>query len=159
MQWLRGNGRDPVRGRYSDRAIKTWPASVLVMLAGAVGAALCSLTHFVVPTAAPLLCGFGVLIAMFGAVYFLVHRLRWVEPMALVKSTYRVGFLFIVAFFATRTFLGLAPLPGLDPNFSWFLLLVIALVAPLLLLFPIALAIGDGPPPVDESRLDEPPHL
>lgn len=159
MPWLRETGAGSDRVRFSDRPMRNGLAALLVVLSGGIGAAAGLATQVIVPSAAPMFAFFGFMIAAFAAVHMIVHRFHGVDPITLAKAVYLTLFILFAFFFGVRVVLGLPPIPGQQGGVFWLVAIAIALLVPLLPLFPIALAIGDTPPPVDESRLDEPPHL
>lgn len=159
MAWFRRGDQASARIRFSDRPIRNGLAGLLVIVAGVAGAGIGMATQVIAPSAAPVLAFFGFLIAAFFAVHILVHRFHSVDPISLAKTVYLLGFLIFAISFTVRAGLGLPPFPGQEGGLFWLIAIAITLIVPALPLFPIGLAIGDTPPPVDESRLDEPPTL
>ncbi len=161
MLWHRTAHSGARRRFFSDRPVRVCPAACFVLIAGAAGAAACSVVHLLLPHAAPFLCGVAAVAAMFAVAFYEVHRRRWVDPVSLIKTVYGLGVLILGGLFAGRAWLGLEPLPsGAEGEGVGTLgLIAIVFVVPLLLILPAVLAAGDRAPPPDESRLDREPRL
>lgn len=161
MFWHRTAHPGARRRLFSDRPLRVCSAACFVLIAGAAGAAACSVVHLLAPHAAPVLCGVAAVAAIFAVAFYEVHRRRWVDPVSLIKTVYFLGVVILGGLFAGRAWLDLEPLPTGPDGGGAGPLAVLAIVfgLPLLVIIPIALAAGDRPPPADESRLDGEPRL
>jgi hypothetical protein len=157
MMWRYMPGGKSGQILFSSHPARVWPAAGLILISGGIGAGLCSIVHLLLPSASPLACGIGAVVAIFVAAFVLVHLFHRVEPMGLAWTVYLMCFLMLGGFLGGLSLLGVPIMPGGNPG--PFLVLLMALAGASVPTLLVLLAIGDKGPPVDETRVGHPPRL
>lgn len=142
MDWHRLRFRASEPGAISDRPLRVWPVVFAVQFFGVMFA----LAGFVVfrnlfPQMAGFFGGIGYLAGSFTAVFFAVHILHWVEPIALIKTTYRFFAFGLLAALGGATYQGIPLIP--DVSLGVVEILLIGGIGGFIPLIPIVLAVAD----------------
>jgi len=157
MKWRRMPGGKSGHTLFSTHPARLCAAAVLILLSGAIGTVLGLVVWPLLPAASPLGFGFGAVLTVFAATFALVHLFHWVEPMVLARTVFLMCFVMIAGLLGGLALSGAPLLPGGNPGgFTIELMALVGATVPTLL---VLLAIGDRPPPVDETRLGHPPRL
>ena len=155
MDWRQLRFRASEHYAFSGRPLRVWPVVAAVQLFGV----LLALTSFFVfnslfPQMAGFFGGVGYLAGSFMAVFLAVHVLRWVEPIALIKTTYRFFAFGLLAGLGGAEYQGIPLIP--DVSLGVIEILLIGGIGGFIPLIPIVLAVADRMPDGGGARPDDP---